>query len=191
MKRKPVKEMLSEDTVKAMQKQKIVIKYAACKNSKKGKYSKNLHLEFFTGYDMLENMLIARPYIQKRYNIDLGLLELLLFLGPKQFFTQKDYADMPKQYKYRSIKNLMKTGFVGIVQNGENLGKHIYKVNRQGSEIIRHFYEILSGEKKIPERPDYNPLARKNANPFDKKKLDLIKRINQLPAPEKKKPLYL
>jgi hypothetical protein len=191
MNRKPVKEILSEDTLKAMKKQKMVIKYAANKNSKKGKYSKTLHLEFFEGYNLLENMIVARPYIQKRYNIDLGLLEILLFLGPKQFFTQKDYADMPKQYKYRSIKNLMNTGFVSIVQNGENLGKHIYRVNRQGSEIIRHFYEILSGEKKIPERPDYNHLARKNANPFDKKKFDLIKRINQLPAPEKKKPLYL
>jgi hypothetical protein len=191
MKRKPVKEMLSEDTCKAMKKQKMTIKYAANKNSKKGKYSKLLHLEFFEGYDLLENLLVARPYIQKRYNIDLGLLELLIFLGPKQFFTQKDYADMPKQYKYRSIKNLMETGFISIVQNGENLGKHIYKVNRQGSEIIRHFYEILSGEKKIPENT-LNPLNKKRtATPFDKKKMDLIKKLNQIPAPDSKKPLYL
>lgn len=191
MKNKSVKEMLSEDTLKAMKKQKMVIKYAANKNSKTGKYSKTLHLEFFAGYDMLENMIVARPYIQKRYNIDLGLLELLLYLGPKQYFTQSDYAEMPKQYKYRSIKNLIGTGFVSIVKNGEHLGKHIYKVNRQGSEIIRHFYEVLSGEKKIPERAE-NPLARKRtATAFDKKKMDLIRQINQLPAPEKKKSLYL
>lgn len=190
MKRKPVKELLSENTVKAIEDQKMIIKYAANKNSKKDKYSKTLHLEFFVGYDLLENLLVARPYVQKRYNIDRQLLELLLFLSPKQFFTQSDYADMPKQFKYCSIKNLMATGFISIVQNGECLSKHIYRVNRKGSEIVRHFYEVLSGEKKIPE--DYsNPLARKKTRTsFDKKKMDLIQKINQLPAPEKKKPLY-
>lgn len=190
-KRKPVKELLSEKTLAAMKEQNISIQYARNKNSKAGKYLKTLHVEFFTGYDLLENMIVARPYIQKRYNIDQGLLELLIYLGPKQFFTQADYAEMPKQFKYCSIKNLMNTGFVGIVQNGECLSDHIYHVNRKGSEIIRHFYEILSGEKKIPETSAENPLYRKKTRtPFDKKKMDLIQKINQLPAPEKKKPLY-
>jgi hypothetical protein len=190
-KRKPVREMLSKTTVKAMKEQNIIVKYASNKNSKQGKYSKILHVEFFSGYDLLENMLIARPYIQKRYKIDLGLLELLLYLGPKQFFTQKDYAEMPKQFKYCSIKNLIATGFVSILQNGECMSDHLYRVNRQGSEILRHFYEILSGEKKIQEKADANPLNHKTTRtPFDKKKMDLILKINQLPAPEKKKPLY-
>lgn len=189
-KQKPVKERLSKTTLAAMNEQNIAIQYARNKNSKAGKYSKVHHVEFFTGYDLLENMLIARPYIQKRYNIDLGLLELLIYLSPKQFFTQADYAEMPKQFKYCSIKNLMNTGYIGIVQNGECLSNHIYNVNRKGSEIVRHFYEILSGEKKIPETR-VNKLSLKNTRtPFDKKKMDLIHKINQLPAPEKKKPLY-
>lgn len=189
-KRTPVKEMLSKNTLEVMESQDMSIQYARNKNSKAGKYSKTLHLEFFVGYDLLENFIVARPYIQKRYKIDLGLLELLLYLSPKQFFTQKDYAEMPKQFKYCSIKNLMNTGFVSIVQNGESLDRHLYRVNRQGSEIVRHFYEILSGEKKIPEN-QRNPLSRnKTRTPFDKKKMDLIKQINLLPAPEKKKALY-
>ncbi|MFH6944620.1 hypothetical protein [Flavobacterium sp. FlaQc-50] len=190
MKRKPVKELLSKDTVDTMKEQNIKVKHAYNGKSRNPKYCKVLHVEFFTGYDLLEILIVARPYIQKRYNIDQGLLELLLYLSPKQFFTQKDYAEMPKQFKYCSIKNLMDTGFIGILQKGENLSKHIYHVNRQGSELVRHFYEILSGEKKIPE--DYNnPLARKKTRtPFDKKKMDLIAALNQLPAPEKKKALY-
>lgn len=191
-KQTPVKELLSESTLAAMEEQNIEVKYARNKNSKTGNYLKKLHVEFFCGYDMLELMLIARPYIQKRYNIDLGLLELLLFLSPKQFFTQKDYAEMPKQFKYRSIKNLLATGFVSIIQNGECLADHLYRVNRKGSEIVRHFYEILSGEKKIPEVPYRNPLAKTGTRTaYDKKRMDLIKKINQLPAPDSKKPLYL
>lgn len=190
MKRKPVKECVPKGALKAIEEQGIIIKYKGNGKSKHVKYSKLKHLEFFSGYDLLENLLITRPYIQKRYNIDLGLLELLLFLSPKQFFTQKDYAEMPKQFKYCSIKNLMNTGFVGIVQTGGCLSDHMYHVNKKGSELVRHFYEILSGEKKIPENY-INPLSRvKSRTPFDKKKMDLIKRINLLQAPEKKKALY-
>lgn len=190
MKQKPVKEMLSEDTLNAIKEQGITVTYKRNGKSANPKYSKVEHLAFFRGYDLLENMIVARPYIQRRYNIDQGLLELLLFLAPKQYFTQKDYREMPKQFRYCSIKNLMNTGFVGIIQNGDSLDRHIYHINRKGSEIVRHFYEILSGEKKIPE--DYtNPLARKKTRtPFDKKKMDLITALNQLPVPESKKALF-
>lgn len=190
MTRKPVREMIPKGALKSIKEQGIAVRYKAKGKSVGVKYAKVRNLEVFTGYDLLENMLVARPYIQKRYNIDLGLLELLIFLSPKQYFTQKDYAEMPKQYKYCSIKNLMNTGFVGIIQTGSCLSDHIYNVNKKGSEIVRHFYEVLSGEKKIPE--DYtNPLARKKSRtPFDKKKMDLIEKINLLPAPEKKKALY-
>ena len=191
MNEKPVKEMLSEDTLNAMKKNNMKISYKHNGKSKNVKYSKEMHLKFFRGYNLLENLVVARPYIQKKYNIDLSLFEVLLYLSPKQYFTQKDYCAIPKQYTYGSIRNLMATGYVSIVQNGDALHRNLYRVNRKGSEIVRHFYEILAGEKKFDESYD-NPLARKKTRtPFDKKKMDLILQINQLPAPEKKKPLYL
>jgi hypothetical protein len=187
---KKVRDMVSEDTFKTLKEKNITLAYNHKGKSKDIKYSKVNRLAFFQGYDLLENLIVVRPYIQKKFNIDLGMLETLLYLSAKQFFTQADYAEMPKQFKYRSIKNLIKTGFVGILQNGENLGKNVYKVNRVGHEIVRHFYEVLSGEKKMAE--DYtNPLARKKTRtPFDKKKMDLIQKINQLPAPDSKKSFY-
>lgn len=191
MARKPVQEMLSEDTLEALKENNLTIRYAQNGKSVKEKYCKSTRLEFFRGYDFLENVLVARPYIQKRYNITICLFELLLYLSPKQFFTQKDYAEMPKQFKYASIKNLLNTGFISIVQSGSSLDRHLYQVNRKGSEIVRHYYEVLSGEKKIDESYN-NPLARKKTRTaFDKKKMDLISKINQLPAPENKKSLYL
>lgn len=190
MKKKSVKEMVSADTNKTLKENNIKLVYDYNSESKKNKYSKQFNLKLFEGYDLLENFILARPYIQKKYNIDLGLFELLLYLHGKKFFTQKDYAEMPKQFRYRSIKNLMNTGYVGIVQNGENLAKHVYRLNTNASIMIKEFYEVLSGEKKFLE--DYsNPLARKKTRTaFDKKKMDLILKINQAPAPEKKKPLY-
>jgi len=182
--------MVSENVLDALKESNIKLVYDYNAEAKKNKYSKQFNLKLFEGYDFLENLIVVRPYIQKKYKIDLGLFELLLYLHGKKFFTQKDYAEIPKQFKYRSIKNLMNTGYLGIVQNGDNLGKHVYRLNASATVIIKDFYELLSGEKKFLE--DYsNPLARKKTRTaFDKKKMDLILKINQAPAPEKKKPLY-
>lgn len=182
--------MVSVHVQKRMEQQNMRLTYEAREDSKKNKYSKQLHVKYFEGYDLLENLLVARPYIQKKHGIDLGLFELLLCLYGKKYFTQKDYAELPKQFKYRSVKNLLNTGFVVVVQNGENLGKHIYKLNSVGANIIKEFYEVLSGEKQYSEKYN-NPLARKKTRTaFDKRKMELIMKINRDPAPEKKKPLY-
>lgn len=187
---KKVTEMVSADTLKALKKKKISLRFNVLGKSKANKYSKETRLLIFKGYDLLENMMVVRQYIQKKNNIDLGLLEILLYLAPKHYFTQADYRDMPKQFKYRSIKNLAATGFVSVVQEGSDLGKNLYNVNRKGHEIVCNFYELLSGEKKINESY-VNPLVnKKTRTPFDKKRMDLIKKINLLPAPESKKGLY-
>jgi hypothetical protein len=189
--KKKASEMVSKNTLENLEKKNINLRYNLKGKSKTAKYSKQHHLHVFRGYDLLENLIAIRPYIQKKNNIDLGLLEILLYLSSRQFFTQADFREMPKQLKYGSIKNLIATGFVGIVQEGENLGKHVYKINRKGHEIVRNFYELLSGEKNISENQYENPLTRKKTRtPFDKKRMDLITKINQLPAPETKKGFY-
>lgn len=188
---KKASEMVSKNTLENLEKKNINLRFNHKGKSKTVKYSKQQHLHVFRGYDLLENLIAVRPYIQKKNNIDLGLLEILLYLSSRQFFTQADFREMPKQLKYGSIKNLIATGFVGIIQEGGNLGKHVYKINRKGHEIVRNFYELLSGEKSISENQYENPLTRKKTRtPFDKKRMDLITKINQLPAPETKKGFY-
>lgn len=188
---KKVTETVSEDTLKTLKKKNLKLRFNILGKSKANKYSKETRLLVFKGYDLLENMIVVRQYIQKKNNIDLGLLEVLLYLFPKPYFTQADYASIPKQFRYGSIRNLMATGFVSIVQEGSDLGKNLYKVNRKGHEIVCNFYELLSGEKKISDTRYENPLMnKKTRTPFDKKRMDLIKKINLLPAPESKKGLY-
>lgn len=189
---KKATEVVTKDTLDTLKKRGLSLRWNPNGKSKTSKYSKENRLYVFRGYDLLENMIVVRQYIQKKHEIDLGLLEVLLFLAPKQYFTQLDYREMPKQFKYCLLKNLIETGFVGIVQEGRNASKHIYKINRKGHEIVTSFYELLSGEKKISEtRFDQNPLLKKKArSAFDKKRMDLISKINQLPAPESKKGLY-
>jgi len=187
---KKAKDLVSKEAMEIIKAKRCRLRLDKQSRAKKPKYTKIKELYVFQGYDLLENMIVVRQYVQKKHNIDLGLLEVLLYLNPKQYFTQADYADMPKQFKYQSIKNLIATGFVATLQHGTDLGKNVYKVNRKGHEIVCEFYELLSGEKKFQENSN-NPMSKKkNRSAFDKKRMDLIKKINLLPAPESKKGLY-
>lgn len=188
----PASKRFSKKTLELIKERGYGVSYNGHGKSKTPKYSKEKHLTVFRGYDLLENMIVIRQYIQKKHNIDLGLLEVLLFLAPKQYFTQLDYKEMPKQFKYCLLKNLIQTGFVSILSEGRKAEHHLYKINRKGHEIVTNFYELLSGEKKISEtRYDNNPfLKKKGRSAFDKKRMDLISKINQLPTPESKKGFY-
>jgi hypothetical protein len=186
---KSIRESMSPETYKLLKDSGKRPVFHSRGKSKKEKYSKEQYVACFRGYDFMESLIVVRPYIQKRYNIDLALLELLLLLVAKKMFTQKDYASYPKQYKYRSIKNLMATGFVDFVQKGPNSSKDVYTINRKGIEIVAHFYECLSGEKKVPVNAT-NPFTKSTATPFEKKKLALIEQLNQLPPSPSKRQLF-
>ena len=184
-----VKNKLSVSAKKAVKENRIHLSFQDNPNSRANKYSKPKMVKLLQGYDLCENLLLVRPYIQHRYNIQLKLLELLLYLKAKLLFTQDDYREIPKNFTYRSIRSLLDLGYVDTVQKGENLGKNVYTLSRKGVEIVKHFYECLSGEKRIPENFT-NPLSRPSANTLDKKRYSLIKKLNQLPAPESKKSYY-
>lgn len=185
---KTIRDVLSKETRVALKK----IGYRAKVDKlTKERYSKELHLTVFRGYDLLENFLLARQYIQKKYGINFKLLEILLYLTPKHYWTQADFAKMPKNFSYCSVKNLINTGYVGTVQEGKTINKNIYKINTKGRNLVHEMYEILSGEKKVSLNPGLNPLMKKNTTTaFQKKAMGLIKEINLLPAPESKKGFY-
>jgi hypothetical protein len=55
---------------------------------KKVKYSKTTFALVYQGYDMLENLIVVRQYIQRRYDIDISLLKYY-FLSPKQYYPRR------------------------------------------------------------------------------------------------------
>lgn len=161
--------------------------YALDKNTK---YSKKKFLSVYRGYDFLENLSIAREYIRKRYDVDLKLLEVFLYLGPKNYFTKKDYYEMPKNFRYNRISTMLKFGHIVIVQEGKDIREHIFQLSVPARNVIRKFYELLSGEMKFPEIKRYNPLADKNAIAYDKIKMNIMRKVNKLEPSENKKKLF-
>jgi hypothetical protein len=183
-------ENIPEGAKKELKKRNIALGYKNKGGGTKVKYSKAYFALVYQGYDMLENLLVVRAYIQRRYKIDLKLLEVLLFIAPKQYFTQEDYSLIAKNYKYGRIQNIVDSGHVRLMTMGENKSKNLYCLSATGKGIISEFYECLVGETKIPEYKELNPMAKSKATPFDKKKMEMIKRINQIPVPDHKKGLY-
>lgn len=164
------------------------------KNRDKGgvvKYEKKHYSQIVIGYDMLENLMLVRYYVQKKHKISFKLLELLLFLAPKHFFTQADYKEMSKNYTYGRIGNIVDTGFVRLMTLGENKSRNLYTLSVTGKSVITDFYQCLFGEKKIPTSSVRdNPLALKSANVYIQKKFALIKQINELAVSETKRQFF-
>lgn len=181
---------LPENAKAVVIKKEIVINKNVSGTAKYSKYKKQRFIQFYDGYDFLQNFIVVRQYVQKRYKIDLNLLEILLYLFPMQYFTRDDYKIIPRNYGYRKISDLVRAGYVNIAVTGKNQGEHLYTLNRQGTEIVKIFYESLAGERKIPEQPQKNPMALKTANKITKKQMDLIKVLNQKEVPQTRKAMF-
>jgi len=150
------------------------------------RYTKPQFLRVFAGYEFLENLLVIRPYIQKKYDIKLPFLELLLYLAPKSYFSYYDYFEMPKQFKYNRIQKLIDEGWISIFSNGKTKRETVYKLTKKSRTIIMDFYKLLAGEEQIPA--DKNPLLKPTG--IDKMRSDLIKKLNFKGPSETKKSLF-
>lgn len=187
---KKPKDYLTAETRKALKGSSVILK--VINEDEPIKYSKAQYASIYKGYDMLENLFTVRTYIQKKYNIDSYLFEILLKLMGMKVWTLKDFTSMPKPFNYGKLQNLLDTGLVNLVMDDPNKAENrIYCLNMKGRNIIVSFYEYLSGEKRIPEESKFNPMANKEKQtPYDKKKMDIIRQMNNLPLSEHKKTLF-
>lgn len=157
-------------------------------NPKKIKYKKEYAAE---GYNMLENLLFVRYYIMRKYDVQFRLIELLCNLYPRQYFTKADYYIIPKAKIFRSIAWLIKHKYVSRVVSGDkDFTSTIYTLSPKSKKIVKLLYQLLSGEKSIPEGIYENPLARKDAIWIDKARMNFIKAVNKKPVCEIKKASY-
>lgn len=142
------------------------------------------------GYDLLENMFIVRHYVCEKYDISFRSLELLLKLYTLNYFKQRDYYELPRNFQIIRIDFFIKNKFVVEFKKGKTRMESIFKLSVKGKHCVEDFYEYLSGEKKIPELKSQNKMADKNASAIDKLRLDFIKKMNQTEPSDSKKKLF-
>lgn len=160
-------------------------------NTAKPKYSKH-DFVLHDGYDFLENLHFVRHYICRKHKIRLEMLELLLYFYPKQCFTTRDFKEYPRMFNMRKAHYLVEGGFFSIVTKGSSSGTGIaiYTLSRYSANIVRDMYKHLSGEKKIPESYNNNPFLKATTSAIDKKRFEVIKKLNNLPVSESKGKLF-
>ena len=183
---------LGEGAIRSMKKNGISVVIDKNLKYSRGAYTKRKFLRVSNSFDAFENLLVVRRYVQERYDITIQMLEIMLYLYPKQYFTQEDYRKIPKQYKYARINSMLLSGIAKIAADGlKNKGDRIYCLSAKSKGIVVHFYECLSGERKMSEWTASNPMALAGASNYDKKTLELIKSINKMEVPESRKSLYI
>lgn len=156
------------------------------------KYTQPKDLTIYQGYDLLENMVLVRMFIQKKYKISLATLEVLLYLFPKNYFMHKDYFEMPKPMGFNRIKNLTDLNMIDIAVNGVTMVKSVFRLSTRARNIVIDFYQYLSGEKKIPEGGyQESPFHSEKPNMMTKMRMDLVTKLNNLEPSESKKSLFM
>ncbi|WP_430611462.1 hypothetical protein [Flavobacterium sp. JP2137] len=155
--------------------------------TKEAAYTHQKFIQVFKGYDFLENMAFVRAHIMKKYEIKtINLLEILLFLFPKNLFTIYDYRDIGHiRFTYKRLNVLVKLGYAGIACHGRNQNEHLYVLTAKSRKIVMEFYGMLSGEIPVPE-----DVLRESNVVSDLKKVDVIKKINLLLPSEPKRTLW-
>lgn len=149
-------DVVSKETRKMMSKENC---YFVKSNSHR-KYNKQVFM-IQDHYNMFENLHFVRNYIQKKYNIDWRMLEYLLFLYAKQYFTYNDFASYPAPYHLKRIKDMIRKGHVEEFKskNPKVKGsKNVYRLTQQSKIIVSSFYKLLSGEKPMPILGRENPV---------------------------------
>ncbi len=183
---KTARAYLSDDIKKKIKGAKVVFRES------QEKYSKNQFIRIYKGYDFLENLFVVRHYIQRHYEIDLDLLEVLLKLMSLRVFSIQDYIEIPKRYSTTSrFRSIRARGYVIVISDHYHAQKRIFTLSAKSKHIVTNFYQYLSGEKTIPEGRRLNPMARKNPKyVFDNRKMQLIKKMNGEATPEHIKTLF-
>ncbi len=129
------------------------------------------------GYNFLENQYVVRKFFQKKYKIDLRVLEILLYLYPKQYFSHADYKAYPLTFTHRQIVSMIKKGHVIVLQEGKNKTKDVYTLSHSSKLLIQNYYKYLAGEIMIPVISENNPMIRKDATPHERKIINMFKRL--------------
>lgn len=176
-------EYMNEETKKLIKKNGVVFL------ERNKKYTKRKFLRVYQEYNFLELLYPVRYYIQKKHNITINILEMLLFLQGRGFFSNSDYKEMPTQFKYSKIKKLIDLGHIEIAINNKHISKHVYTVSTKSRRIIEEFYELLSGERKLP-CDSKNILISSNTSKYEKRVLSVLKKAQEKPIPDSKRKLF-
>lgn len=128
----------------------------------------------------LKYLRVVRKYIQKKYELNLSELELILFLYDEQIFNEETFDGYAKTLGFTSFNWFEKFRDRGIIKKwiDQQGYKSLYVLTQRYKIAMNKFYSHLEGEA-IPEKVAQNPLFSSTASFSDKMYSRLIKQMNK------------
>jgi hypothetical protein len=123
---------------------------------------------------------VARKYIQKKYEISLSELELLLFLYDENVFTKETFNSYACTLGFSTmnwIDKFEEREIVKVWREGTR-EKKLYVLTHKYKMACNKLYKHLEGEA-IPQNAQFNPLFKSNVSFSDKMYAKLIKQMNE------------
>jgi len=131
-------------------------------------------------FTFLKNWRIVRYYIQKRYDLTVSELDMLLFLYDENVFDKKTFNSFANSMSWdRSrFSNMNDRGLIRMWRKGKIAAhKQLYELTHKSKIICSHTYKKLVGIELISEDPYKNKIMRGESY-TDKIYRSLIKKMN-------------
>jgi hypothetical protein len=128
----------------------------------------------------LKYIRVVRKYIQKKYELSISELELVLYLYDETIFDNKTFVDYSSILGFSTIDWLHRLKERGIVKKwrDEPGYKRLYTLTHKYKIACNKLYKHLEGEP-IPTHVNQNPLFKSTASYSDKMYARLIKQMNK------------
>jgi len=131
-------------------------------------------------FDFLKNWRIVRYYIQKRYELSLSELEMLLFLYDENVFDKELFNKFANSMSWDRgrFSDMVDRELIVVWRKGK-VAKHrqLYQLTQKAKLICSHTYKKLLGIETISEDPYKNKIM-KGETYMDKVYRNLIKKMN-------------
>jgi|SRR5690606_7194344 len=149
----PMADELHEHTLSIIRERGVKISEVIQNDTADGEveYSMPTFLRLYKGYDFLENLIFALPYIQRKYGFERKeFLTVLLYLYPKNIFSLWDFANVRfVRFSLRKIELLEKRGLVRCIYDTTVEGDRLFQLTVKGRRIVEEFYKVLAGEVEM------------------------------------------
>ena len=131
--------------------------------------------------DSLKYWRVVRYFVNSKYKISTGELDMLLFLYSEKYFGKDKFKEFDEllSWNVNRFDQLLKRGWIEVFRKRVGKNKTLYSLSFKANRMIHSIYEKLEGGS-IPESPTSNPMFKSNVSYTDKVYRNQIKEMNKI-----------
>ena len=114
-------------------------------------------------YDYLKYFRIVRYWAKRTHGVGLADIEMLFFLYSEKLFKRTDFNEYEEIFSWdvNRFQALLSDGWISVWRKPKGSEASLYEVSYKGKRLMVSIYKKLSGEEKISETAQKNPIFKK------------------------------